>query len=72
MRFTVERMGDSFAVLESEDMTHIEVDLCILPDNIKIGNILIFDGKKYTVDYDDESETRKRIAEKQKSIFKKR
>ena len=71
MRHTVERIADSFAVLEREDMRHIVVELKELPADIKEGNILFFNGEVYTVDSEGESETRKRIAEKQKSIFRK-
>lgn len=72
MRFTVERISDGIAVLEKEDMSHIEVRISELPDGIKEGNILLFDGTAYRIDYEAETLTRKRIAEKERSIFKRR
>ena len=72
MKLTVERVGEAFAVLEKEDMTHIEVSLDKLPSGIKEGNVLNFDGTYYHLDEAAEKEARTRIIEKQRSIFKKR
>ncbi len=72
MRLVVERISENFVILEKEDMTHTEVEIGVLPEGIKEGNILVFDGEKYLVDYNDECETRRRIAEKQRAVFKNR
>ena len=69
MRLTVDRITEGIAVLEKEDMTHIEVCLEILPQGLKEGNVLRFDGSDYTIDLKSEEEARKRILSKQKRVF---
>ena len=72
MKLTVERIYQNIAVLEKEDMSHIEVSTDLLPKGLKEGNKLIFDGFDYFIDTEAEVEARARIIEKQRSIFKKR
>ena len=50
MKLTVDRITEGFAVLEKEDMTHIEVPVADLPQNVKEGNVLDFDGCVYSID----------------------
>ena len=71
MKLTVERIYQDFAVLEKEDMSHIETSTKLLPKGLKEGNVLVFDGSDYLVDAEAEVEARARIIEKQRSIFKK-
>lgn len=72
MKLTVDRIADGIAVLEKDDMTHINVPSDTLPAGTKEGSKLFFDGEGYTLDLSDEEETRNRIIQKQRSIFKKR
>ena len=72
MKFTVERIIDRIAVLEKENMAHIEIPLSMLPDGVMEGNVLIYDGRSYTVDSMAEEQVRERIIRKQRSVFKKR
>ncbi len=72
MKLTVERIYQDIAVLEKEDMSHIEVSTKLLPEGLKEGNVLIFNGFDYLIDTEAEAQARKRIIEKQRSIFKKR
>lgn len=72
MRLTVDRITEGIAVLEKEDMSHIQVAVELLPLGVKEGNILDFDGKGYHIDADAESVARERIINKQRSIFKKK
>ena len=71
MKLTVDRIVEGIAVLEKEDMSHIEVSVEKLPLGVKEGNILAFDGNNYYIDSDAESTVRDRIINKQRSIFKK-
>ena len=72
MRLTVERISEDIVILEKEDMSHIEVEITLLPSEIREGTVLRFDGEKYLVDYDEENETRKRMVNKQRSAFRKK
>ena len=71
MKLTVDRIVEGIAVLEKEDMTHTEVDASLLPDGVREGTVLSFDGKSYTVDLTEEEVRRHRILEKQRMLFKK-
>ena len=72
MKLTVDRIEEGFAVLEKDDLTHENIPLSLLPDGIKEGSVLSFDGETYTLDPDAEAEARERIIRKQRSVFKKR
>lgn len=72
MKLTVDRITEGIAVLEKEDMSHIEVPVADLPQNVKEGNVLDFDGCVYSIDSRTEDAVRQRIISKQRSIFKKR
>lgn len=72
MKLTVERIVEGVAVLEKEDLSHIEVKISLLPEGIREGNVLIYDGSAYSLDEEAEKEQRTRIINKQRSAFKKR
>ena len=72
MKLTVERITEGIAVLEKEDMSHIEVPVSALPEGVREGNMLDFNGETYTVDSFAENAARERIIAKQRSIFKKK
>ena len=71
-KLVVDRIVGDIAVLEKEDGSHKEVSVSFLPLGVKEGNVLLFDGENYTLDFNSESEARERILKKQRSIFKKR
>lgn len=71
MKFIVERINEDFAILEKEDLSHLRVDIECLPENIKEGSILFSEnGSSYEIDTVAELQTRNRIIEKQRGIFK--
>jgi len=72
MKLTVERIGTDFVILEKEDFSRVKVDISVLPSGLKEGNVLIFDGSEYRCDADAEAQARKRIIEKQRTVFKKK
>ena len=72
MKLTVDRIEEGFAVLEKDDLTHENIPLSLLPDGIKEGSVLSFDGETYALDPDAEAEARARIIQKHRSVFKKR
>ena len=69
MRLTVDRITEGIAVLEKEDLSHIEVSVEPLPQGVREGNVLSFDGNAYCLDGAAESITRERIINKQRSLF---
>lgn len=70
MRFTVDRIEEGIAVLEKEDLTHIDISLENLPQGVKEGSILLFDGVNFIIDTNSESNIRKSMLEKQNLLFK--
>lgn len=70
MKFVVERISEDFAILEKDDLSRIQVDISLLPSGLKEGNVLFYDGKEYHIDAEAEEQIRKRIVQKQRSIFK--
>lgn len=71
-KFIVDRIENGFAVLERENLSHENVPLADLPSGTKEGSVLLFDNGAYFLDSYSETEIRKRIIEKQRSIFKKK
>ncbi len=69
MKLTVDRIVEGIATLEKEDLTHIEIDIKLLPEGTKEGTVLLYDGESYTVDADEEAIRRQRILEKQRMLF---
>ena len=69
-RYIVDRVEDGIAVLEKEDLTHVEIPVSEIGYEVKEGNALLFESGKLTLDEAYEAERRRKIFEKQKNIFK--
>ncbi len=69
MKLIVDRIVEGIAVLETEDLSHIEIEINKLPVGAKEGTVLLFDGENYTVDADEEALRRQRILQKQRMLF---
>ncbi len=67
-KLIVDRIEEGIAVLEKEDLSHIEVPLAVVGIELHEGNILLFDGEKYTLCADEEELRRKKIFEMQKKL----
>ena len=67
-KFTVDRIEGNFAVLEKETGGTVDVALSLI-GNVKEGDVVFFDGKKYTIDEKETNERKKRIQEKMKMLF---
>lgn len=72
MKLIVDRTENGIAILEKEDLSHIEVALTDLPKGTKEGSVVIQneDGS-YSLDLNEEEARRKRMLELQKNLFKK-
>lgn len=69
-KYIVDRIEEGIAVLEKEDMSHIEIPLSDFGIKVSEGNVLIFENGEFTLDEHYEKERRRRLFEKQKNIFK--
>lgn len=72
MKYIVDRIEEGIAILEKEDLSHVEISLTDLPDGISEGSVLIFDGNSYISDENEEAQRKNQIYEKQQMLFKKR
>ena len=70
MRYTIVSIEDGIACLENENSEKIFVKTEILPEKIKEGEILDFDGEKYVINQQATAERRSAIYEKFKKILK--
>ena len=61
----IDRFEDGFAVCEREDLSHVNVDVRLLPDGAKEGSVIDFSDGVYTI---DEAETLKRRREMSKKL----
>lgn len=71
MKYTLERIEDNIAVLEDEQGRFIEVDSVLLPENAKIGSILLFENENYHLFGLVDEERKQRIQDKYKMLFDK-
>ena len=65
MKYVIDRIEDNIVVcqnLETKEMVEIENKL--LPQNIKDGNVLLFENNEYKLDLDEEEIRRQRIRER--------
>lgn len=68
-KYIIDRFEDSFAVLEKENGTTVNVEASLLGDALE-GDVVLFDGKVYTIDQEETQSRRKRIKEKMDRLFK--
>ena len=71
MKYIVERIEDNVAVLEDENGCFVEVSSKLLPENIKSGNVLLFENNSYSLIDTVDEERQKRIMEKYQKLFNK-
>lgn len=72
MKYVVDRIEDEIVILESlETQLKKEVLLSELPEEIKEGNILIYENELYTIDLEEEQKRRQTIKNKFDMLRKK-
>lgn len=68
--YSVSRIEKNIAVLEFPDETFNEIDISLLPHDVKEGNILIkTDDNRFVHDFDEEKIRKERLLELQNKIF---
>lgn len=71
MKYIIDRIEDNIAILENQETKEmIDIDINELPANIKEGNVLIYDNKKYYINANIEEERKKNILEKFQKLRK--
>lgn len=67
----VDRVENSMAVLEKEDLSHITVSIDEIGFNVRQGNVLEYIGGKYYLNEEKELDRKRKIAALQKKVFEK-
>lgn len=69
--YSVSRIEEGIAVLEFPDGEFREVDISLLPDGVKEGNILVKNqNNEFTFDFEEEKRRKDRLLELQNKIFR--
>lgn len=69
MKYTVDRIEGSYAVLESEASEFIQVSVSDLPVGIRDGSVLDYNNNIYVIDTDSEMQRRRALYEKQQKLL---
>ncbi|MEI6131825.1 MAG: DUF3006 domain-containing protein [Bacillota bacterium] len=70
MRFIIDRFEGNFAILQNSETSEMsEIEKTALPDEVKEGDALLFEGGLFTVDSDEIMRRTKRIIDKMDSIW---
>lgn len=72
MKYSVERIEENVALCEDDLGKTVKLKLDELPENIREGDIIVRTENGYTIDSDETSVRRKKMAEMQKKLFNKK
>ena len=72
MKYSVERIEENVALCEDDLGKTVKLRLEELPENIREVDIIVRTENGYTIDTDETSVRRKKMAEMQKKLFNKK
>ena len=72
MKYSVERIEENVALCEDDLGKTVKLRLDELPENVREGDIIVRTENGYTIDSDETSVRRKKMAEMQKKLFNKK
>ena len=65
MIYIVDRIENNIAILENKETNEIiNIDISLLPTNLKEGNVLRYENNTYILDNDEEDKRRQLLVEK--------
>lgn len=71
MIFSIDRIEENLAVCEDENGRQVKFELELLPKNVREGDIIRRTDDGFIIDVDEAAERRRKMAQMQKSLFKK-
>ena len=71
MKYSVDRIENGIAVCEDGEQNVINIELSLLPDGVREGDIIETTEKGFAVRRNETDERRKKLAEMQANLFKK-
>lgn len=69
MMVIIDRFEGGFAVCECDDKTIINIEIKKLPNNINEGDVLVINGDKIIVDYEETSKRKREILNLTKNMW---
>ena len=72
MKYSIDRIEENVALCEDDLGKTVKLRLDELPENIREGDIIVRTENGYTIDSDETSVRRKKMAEMQKKLFNKK
>ena len=72
MKYSIDKIENDIAVLENIDTNEIiEIEISLLPENIKESNIVIYENNKYKLDQETEYSRKKDLLSRFSKLKKK-
>lgn len=72
MKYSIDRIENDVAVLESlESREIINVNITLLPQNVKEGSIIVYENNKYTKDEETELKRKTELQSRFNNLIKK-
>lgn len=71
MKFTVESIEDGVARLECDGTASEYIQISLLPECVREGDVLTFDGEKYNLDVNATAKRRQAVCDKFSRLFRK-
>ena len=72
MKYSIDRIEENVALCEDDLGKTVKLRIDELPENIREGDIIVRTENGYTIDSDETSVRRKKMAEMQKKLFNKK
>ena len=69
MKLIIDRLEGGFAVCEKEDLSHVNVDVRLLPDGAKEGSVIDFSDGVYPIDEAETLKRRQTVSKKLRRLF---
>ncbi len=70
-KLIVDRIENGFAVIEKEDLSHINIDISDFGFSVNEGDVLLFDGEKYIKDETEKDARKRKLLLMQKKLKEK-
>ncbi|HBT65152.1 MAG TPA: DUF3006 domain-containing protein [Ruminococcaceae bacterium] len=72
MKYAIDRFEEDIAVLQDDDGNCTDVKRALLPEDVRQGDVLIYENQKWRHDAQETSDRRKKVLSLQERILKKK
>lgn len=71
-KLIVEFIENSVAKCEDENRQIVEIDVSLLPEGVKSGDVLVCDGERYQISQSETDNRKEKMLDLQSRLFKKK